>query len=90
MPTAAQAGFPGLLAYAWHMVMAPSGTPAPAVDAAAAAFGKVAAEPEVRRRLSDRGMRVADNNSSAYATSWLEAERTKWEGIIRETGIRTD
>lgn len=90
VPTTAEAGFPDLLAYTWHMVMAPSGTPAPIVDAAAAAFGKVAAEPGVRQRLGDLAMRVVDNNSPAYAATWLEAERTKWETIIQEAGIRVD
>lgn len=90
VPTTAEAGFPDLLAYTWHMVMAPSGTPAPIVDAAAAAFGKVAAEPGVRQRLSDLAMRLVDNNSPAYAATWLAAERTKWETIIQEAGIRVD
>jgi len=90
VPTTAEAGFPDLLAYTWHMVMAPSGTPAPILDAAATAFGKVAAEPDVRRRLSDLAMRVSDDTSPTRAEAWLTAERTKWEGIIREAGIRAD
>ena len=70
--------------------MAPSGTPAPILDAAASAFARVAAEPEVRRRLSDLAMRVSDDTSPARAQAWLEAERTKWETIIREAGISAD
>lgn len=90
VPTTAEAGFPGLLAYTWHMVMAPTGTPDQAINDCAAVFGRVAKEPSVRTRLSDLAMRVVDDQSPAYAKSWLEAERTKWEGIIAEAGIRAD
>ncbi|MBR0682551.1 tripartite tricarboxylate transporter substrate binding protein [Roseomonas eburnea] len=90
VPTTAEAGFPGLEAYTWHMVLAPSGTPAPVVDAAAQAFGKVAADAGVQRRLADLAMRIEPDTSPARAAAWMEAERTKWESIIREAGIRTD
>ncbi len=90
VPTTAEAGFPGLLAYTWHMVMAPAGTPDPAMNAAAAVFGQVAKEQSVRTRLSDLAMRMVDDQSPAYAKAWLDAERTKWEGIIQEAGIRVD
>lgn len=90
VPTTAEAGFPGLEAYTWHMVLAPSGTPAPVVDSIAQAFGKVAAEAAVKSRLSDLAMRLETDSSPARAAAWLTAERDKWEGIIREAGIRAD
>lgn len=90
VPTTAEAGFPGLEAYTWHMVLAPSGTPDPILGAAAAAFGRVAKEPEVRRRLADLAMRIVEDQSPAHAKTWLEAERIKWEAIIQEAGIRAD
>ena len=90
VPTTAEAGFPGLEAYTWHMVLAPSGTPAPAVETIAQAFGKVAAEASVKSRLSDLAMRLETDSSPARAASWLTAEREKWETIIREAGIRAD
>jgi len=90
VPTTAEAGFPGLLSYTWHMVMAPTGTPDPIINDASAAFARVAKEPAVRTRLSDLAMRIVDDQSPAYAKTWLDEERTKWEGIIREAGIRID
>ena len=33
---------------------------------------------------------IVDDQSPAYAKSWLDAERTKWETIIQEAGIRAD
>lgn len=90
VPTTAEAGFPGLEAYTWHIVLAPSGTPGPVVDSIAQAFGKVAAEAAVKSRLSDLAMRLEADSSPARAAAWLMAEREKWEGIIREAGIRVD
>lgn len=90
VPTTAEAGFPGLEAYTWHMVLAPSGTPAPTVDAIAQAFGRVAADASVKARLSDLAMRLETDSSPARAAAWMTAEREKWEGIIREAGIRAD
>lgn len=90
VPTTAEAGFPGLEAYTWHMVLAPSGTPAPVVDAIAQAFGKVAAERATQTRLADLAMRVEPDSSPARAAAWMASEREKWEGIIREAGIRID
>lgn len=90
VPTTAEAGFPGLEAYTWHMVLAPSGTPSAILDQAAGVFGRVAKEQSVRTRLGDLAMRIVDDQSPTYAKSWLEAERTKWEAIIQEAGIRAD
>ncbi len=53
-------------------------------------FGRVAKEQSVRTRLSDLAMRIVDDQSPAYAKQWLDAERTKWEAIIQEAGIRVD
>ncbi|NMJ41995.1 tripartite tricarboxylate transporter substrate binding protein [Roseomonas sp. JC162] len=90
VPTTAEAGFPGLEAYTWHMVLAPSGTPTATLDQVAGAFGRTAREESVRTRLGDLAMRVVDDQSPAFAKSWLDAERTKWEAIIQEAGIRVD
>jgi tripartite-type tricarboxylate transporter receptor subunit TctC len=90
VPTTAEAGLAGLEAYTWHMVLAPSGTPAPVVEAASQAFGRVAADASVKQRLSDLAMRLEADPSPARAAAWMEAERTKWSAIIQEAGIRVD
>ena len=67
-----------------------SGTPTAILDQVAGVFGRVAKEASVRTRLGDLAMRIVDDQSPAYAKSWLDAERTKWETIIQEAGIRAD
>ncbi len=90
VPTTAEAGFPDLEAYTWHMVMAPSGTPEPVIRAANAAFNRVAAEPAVQARLSELAMRLVSDSTPESAAAWLRAETTKWEGLIREADIRVE
>lgn len=90
VPTTAEAGFPGLTAYTWHMVMAPAGTPAEAVAAANAAFNRAAALPVVQQRLGDLAMRLVADSTPDSAAAWLRAEKEKWEGLIRQANIRVE
>jgi tripartite-type tricarboxylate transporter receptor subunit TctC len=90
VPTTAESGFPDLIAYTWHMVMTPAGTPEPVVTAANAAFNRAAAVPAVQQRLTDLAMRVISDSTPASAAEWLRSETAKWEGLIREANIRVD
>jgi tripartite-type tricarboxylate transporter receptor subunit TctC len=90
VPTTAEAGFPDLTAFTWHMVMAPAGTPPPVIAAANAAFNRAAAEPAVQQRLTDLAMRVVSDSTPGSAAEWLRAETEKWEGLIREANIKVE
>jgi tripartite-type tricarboxylate transporter receptor subunit TctC len=90
VPTTAEAGFPGLTAYTWHMVLAPAGTPEPVIAAANVAFNRAAAQSVVQQRLGDLAMRLVNDSTPATATQWLRDETAKWEGLIREANIRVD
>jgi tripartite-type tricarboxylate transporter receptor subunit TctC len=90
VPTTAEAGFPDLEAFTWHMVLAPTGTPEPVIGAVNAAFNRVAADQAVQRRLSDLAMRLVSDSTPASAADWLRRETAKWEGLVREANIRVD
>jgi tripartite-type tricarboxylate transporter receptor subunit TctC len=90
VPTTAEAGYPGLEAFTWHMVMAPSGTPEPVIRQLNAAFNRVAAEAEVKQRLSDLAMRLVSDSTPTSAAAWLRRETEKWEGLIRDANIRVE
>ncbi len=87
VPTTAEAGFPGLEAYTWHMVMAPRGTPANVVQTVNRAFMQVAAEAAVQQRLSDLAMRLVTDSTPESAAAWLQAETQKWSAVVREANI---
>jgi len=90
VPTTEEAGYPGLTAFTWHMVMAPSGTPDEVIRAANAAFNRAAAEPAVQSRLGDLAMRVVSDSTPASAAAWLRDETAKWEGLVRSANIRIE
>ncbi|MDP3415263.1 tripartite tricarboxylate transporter substrate binding protein [Falsiroseomonas sp.] len=87
VPTTAEAGFPGLEAYTWHMVMAPKGTPAAVVQQVNRGFMQVAAEAAVQQRLSDLAMRLVTDSTPESAAAWLQAETQKWSSVVREANI---
>ncbi|NKE45683.1 tripartite tricarboxylate transporter substrate binding protein [Roseomonas frigidaquae] len=87
VPTTAEAGFPGLEAYTWHMVMAPKGTPADVVQTVNRAFMQVAGEAAVQQRLSDLAMRLVTDSTPDSAAAWLREETRKWSSVVREANI---
>ncbi len=87
VPTFAEGGVRDAESYTWHMVLAPSGTPEPAVRAINAAFNRVAATESVQRRLSDLTMTVRGDTTPETAARWMADEVAKWEAVIRGAGI---
>ncbi|NKC30662.1 Bug family tripartite tricarboxylate transporter substrate binding protein [Falsiroseomonas selenitidurans] len=87
VPTTAEAGYPGLEAYTWHMVLAPKGTPQPVIQTMNQALMRAAALPAVQSRLSDLAMRLVTDSTPESATAWLAAETQKWTAVIREANI---
>ncbi|WP_426956913.1 Bug family tripartite tricarboxylate transporter substrate binding protein [Muricoccus radiodurans] len=90
VPTFQEGGVAGYEAYTWHMIMAPSGTPAPIVTAVNAAVNRVMGMESVKQRLSDLTMETRSDSTPETTKSFMEAEIGKWEPIIRAAGIRAD
>jgi tripartite-type tricarboxylate transporter receptor subunit TctC len=88
--TLAEGGVRDAESYTWHMVLAPAGTPALAVQAINAAFNRVAAMEAVQKRLTDLTMTVRSDTTPETAAKWMADEVAKWEAVIRDAGIRTD
>ncbi len=90
LPTFAEAGVANAECYTWHMVLAPAGTPAPVVEAANRAFNQAVKLPAVQQKLADMAMLLRDDTTPASTTAYLMSEIAKWEGIIRDAGIKID
>ena len=73
VPTFAEGGVANAESYTWHMVLAPSGTPAPVVAAINDAFNRVAAMESVQRRLTDLTMTVRSDTTPDTAARWMAA-----------------
>ena len=90
IPTFIEQGVAGYEAYTWHMVLVPSGTPAPIVRAINAAVNRAVALESIRTRLTEMTMQVVADSTPESANTFLRAEINKWEPIIRAAGIKVE
>lgn len=90
VPTFIEQGVADYEAYTWHMVLVPSGTPAPVVRAINAAVNRAVALEAVRNRLTELTMQVVIDSTPESANTFLRAEIAKWEPIIRAAGIKVE
>lgn len=83
-------GVTGYEAYTWHMVMVPSGTPAPVIARLNTAVNAALAVPDIRNRLGESQFMTVKGGTPEQAASFLRSETEKWEGIVRRQNIRAD
>lgn len=89
VPTVAESGFPGFEVRFANLLLAPRGTPAPAIEEwatiAQAALGTEAA----RARFTAWGQDPVVDGPAA-ATAFLDTARTRWAGVVRQAGMRPE
>lgn len=88
-PTFAEQGLPGFEVLAWYGLLAPAGTPAPAVAWLNGELNKVLRDPAVRTRLEEMGA-VPMGGSAADMGTFMKAQAERWGRLIKDTGIRID
>lgn len=89
VPTVAESGVPGFDVPGWYAVAAPRGTPEAVIARLAGAMRTALDDAEVTAALNRSGLEPMPSTPAAFATAWA-AERTKWEPIIRDSGIRIE
>jgi len=73
----------------WQGFFAPKGTPKEVIVRLKTEINKILAEPETRQQLTDAGANVVPQSTEQFA-AFVQAERAKYERIIRETGVKPD
>lgn len=89
VPTLAEAGVKGVSVEPWQGFAVRSGTSDAIVKKIAAAYAKVAASAEIRRKLADAGIDVVTSTGPEFA-SFIKAETQLWRSVIRERGIKPE
>jgi tripartite-type tricarboxylate transporter receptor subunit TctC len=89
IPTAAEAGFPQLLAENSYALFAPAGTPDPIVARLHDAVVAALALPDVRDRLREQGAEVV-GNSADELSAYVAAEIPKWTALARQAGVKAE
>jgi tripartite-type tricarboxylate transporter receptor subunit TctC len=87
VPSFGELGHPGFEPAIWQAVFLPLNTPAPIVNAIAAAVRSAVASPELSGRLRNIGFEPVGGTPEELA-AMLVAERATWASTIAETGIR--
>ena len=89
VPTIAEAGLPGYEFAAWHILIAPKGTPGAVVSLLNENVKRILLAPGAPKQYEDRGLDVIASSPEEAATH-LRNEANKWGKVIKERGMRAD
>jgi tripartite-type tricarboxylate transporter receptor subunit TctC len=89
VPTAAEAGFPSLVAENSYALFAPAGTPTTILARLHNATVAALALPDVRDKLREQGAEVV-GNSPAELAAYVSAEIPRWAALAREAGVKPE
>ncbi|ANN77565.1 Bug family tripartite tricarboxylate transporter substrate binding protein [Bordetella flabilis] len=89
VPTAREAGLPGLVVTTWNGVLAPAGTPAAVVERLAQALKQAVDDPDIRNKLAAVGAEPLYTPPQAFAAV-IRADYARWSGLIKKAGIKVD
>jgi tripartite-type tricarboxylate transporter receptor subunit TctC len=90
LPTATEAGLPGLTVTASLGLLAPSGTPTPVIEQIAQATRKALAEPVYQQSLIEGGFEpTVDSNPEKFRQS-LAADVALWAPVVKSLGLKLD
>lgn len=88
LPTAIEAGLPGMQADLFTGIMVPAKTPRPIVDRIYQASQKVMNDPAMQKALVDQGLEPIVDSSPEKATAYLQAELGRWTPLIESLGLK--
>jgi tripartite-type tricarboxylate transporter receptor subunit TctC len=89
VPTAKEAGLPGMEALAWNGIFVPAGTPRPVIDTLHRELVRAYNAPEVKSQVIGTGSYVAADTPEQFA-AFIRAENEKWGKVIREAKIKPE
>jgi tripartite-type tricarboxylate transporter receptor subunit TctC len=89
VPTAAEAGVPGVQLVAWDGYFVPVSTPRAIVERLGQAIAGAIADPEISAKMTSMGMIISKESSEQFATR-VRDEIKKWQAVVRASGARAD
>ena len=85
VPTFAEQGYPQMHVRAWWGIVAPAGTPKPAIDKLSAALREAVMSEDLKEKLAKDGAEPLPSTPEEYATD-IDREETKWSAIVKKSG----
>jgi len=88
IPTATEAGLPGMVAANFNGLFAPAGVPKDIVDALADETRKAMADPQVQQQMVTSGFEPVLDSGPEPAQQEVASELARWTPIIKATGFK--
>ncbi|HEY6864640.1 MAG TPA: tripartite tricarboxylate transporter substrate binding protein [Burkholderiales bacterium] len=89
VPSATEAGIPGMVAKLWFGLFAPAKTPRPIVLKLNREIGDILRAKETQEALLKQGVQAAPSTPEELA-EWVRTEVARWTPLIRAAGIKAD
>ena len=89
VPTIAEQGVKGFESGTWQGVLVPAATPPAVLAKLSAELTRIIRSPEVRSRLTAQGAEVNTMSPTEFS-SFFEAERKRWAGVVAQGGIKLE
>jgi len=89
IPSATEAGIPGMQALLWFGVFAPAKTPRPVVMKLNQDIGDLLRQPEVKEALLKQGAEASPSTPEELG-KFVQGELAKWTPIIKAAGMKAD
>jgi tripartite-type tricarboxylate transporter receptor subunit TctC len=87
VPTVAESGLPGFAVNNWAGLLAPRGTPQPAIARLDAAMRETLRDPATQQNLARNGIAPLSGGPAEFAALWQD-DRQRWVPIIRASGAQ--
>lgn len=88
IPTAAEAGVPGAIAYTYNMLLAPAGTPRGDIDRLNGAIKQIMDDRSFVDALVRLGVDPITDSNPEKAAAMLKTELEKWRPFVESLGLR--
>jgi tripartite-type tricarboxylate transporter receptor subunit TctC len=89
VPTFDESGMPGFEAVLHYGLLAPVGTPPDIIEKLSAELRKLAADPEVQKRIHFEGGDPLTSTPAEYAQD-IDKEEKKWGGLVHRLGLKVE
>lgn len=89
VPTAVEAGVPGMVYTNWYVILGPKGMPKPVVERLQADLRKALADPALIARLAPMGITVNPMGGEEFM-QFLDGEVAKMKDIVKAAGIKPE
>ena len=89
VPALSELGLAGFDAAAWMAMVAPAGTPEPAINRFVAELHRIVRDPAMAQRLAGMGAEVL-TSTPAQLHAHIVAELAKWGRAVRENNVQLD